>query len=204
MLESSQEYADLVISFRAMRRGLLTVILGSLLTSGALSTSAGTAAAFANPAIAVAFLGAGLGGFATAALALVGVILGLVGFYFMFIPGITDLKGVEPEYSKPALLIENGYMFGLILLIFGMLLSWSVFGFLILVASLVLLIIGLIGMIMLCFKLHSNEGSDLYMAAGILLIIGIFINIATLISYALMYLALGKTIKRYSTPKQQT
>jgi len=88
---------------------------------------------------------------------LVGVILGLVGFYFMFIPGITDLKGVEPEYSKPALLIENGYMFGLILLIFGMLLSWSVFGFLILVASLVLLIIGLIGMITLCFKLHSNE-----------------------------------------------
>jgi hypothetical protein len=48
-------------------------------------------------------------------------------------------------------------MFGLILLIFGMLLSWSVFGLLILVASLVLLIIGLIGMIMLCFKLHSNE-----------------------------------------------
>jgi hypothetical protein len=42
------------------------------------------------------------------------------------------------------------------------------------------------------------------MVAGILLIIGIFINIATLISYALMYLALGKTIKRYSTPKQQT
>ena len=48
-------------------------------------------------------------------------------------------------------------MFGLILLIFGILLSWSVFGLLILVASLVLLIIGLIDMIMLCFKLHSNE-----------------------------------------------
>ena len=56
-------------------------------------------------------------------------------------------------------------------------------------------------------KYHQTplEGKrDLYMAAGILLIIGIFINIATLISYALMYLALGKTIKRYSTPKQQT
>jgi hypothetical protein len=36
---------------------------------------------------------------------------------------------------------------------------------------------------------------DLYMVAGILLIIGIFINIATLISYALMYLALGKPLR---------
>ena len=197
MFESPQEHTDLVFSFKAMRRGLFLVILGNLLLSVGTET-------ITNPVLAVAFLGTELRNFVNLALVLAGAVLALVGFYFMFVPGVTDLKESDPDYATPALLIEYGYMFGLILSIFGILSAWSVIGLLMLVLSLALLVIGMIGMIILCFRLYYNEESNLYMIAGIIFVIGIFINVAALISYILMYLALGKTIRRYSTSKQLT
>ena len=194
MSELPQEHIDLVFSLKAMRRGLLLAILGSLLLIVSIET-------IANPVMAVAFLGTVLRNFVALVLALAGVALFLVGFYFMFVPGVTELKESDPDYATPAVLIEYGYMFGLILLIFGILFAWSAFGQLMQVLSFLLLIIGTIGMIILCFKLYSNEESNLYVIAGFLLIVGVFIGVAMLASYILMYLALGKTIRRYSTSK---
>ncbi len=152
----------------------------------------------------MAFLGTKLRNFVNLVLVLAGAVLALVGFYCMFVPGVTELKESDPDYATPALLVEYGYMFGLILLIFGVLSAWSVIGLLMLVLSLALLVIGMIGMIILCFRLYYNEESNLYMIAGIIFVIGIFINVAALISCILMYLALGKTIGRYGTSKQLT
>jgi hypothetical protein len=69
-------------------------------------------------------------------------------------------------------------------------------------------IIGLIGHIMTfvagAFKLHSRYQNSLYMAAGILFVIGILLmllglgGILTAVGYILMYIALGGTIKKLS------
>jgi len=70
-------------------------------------------------------------------------------------------------------------------------------------------IIALIGNILTfvvgAFKLQSRYQNSLYMAAGILFVIGIafllvgFSGILTLVGYVLMYIALGDTINKLST-----
>ena len=52
------------------------------------------------------------------------------------------------------------------------------------------------GTIILGFKLHDIEKNKLYLAAAILFIIGIFIPITGFIAWILLYIALGKSIRK--------
>ncbi len=76
------------------------------------------------------------------------------------------------------------------------------------VLSFIFLLIGNIGLILLCFKLHDRFKDALYMVAGILFIIGIFVGgVVSFVGWILLYVALGKTIaslrsqQAYITPQ---
>jgi hypothetical protein len=60
-------------------------------------------------------------------------------------------------------------------------------GVIIAVVGLILLLIGFIGLIILMFKLRDDLKDDLFLVAGILFIIGIFVPILTIIAWVLVY-----------------
>ncbi|MDH5815874.1 MAG: hypothetical protein QE164_03655 [Candidatus Nezhaarchaeota archaeon] len=59
----------------------------------------------------------------------------------------------------------------------------------------ILLILGYVGVIILCFKLNEVEQNTLYLVAGIMFIIAIFISIVGFVAWILLYVALGDSIK---------
>ncbi|MCC5990870.1 MAG: DUF973 family protein [Thermosphaera sp.] len=195
---------DLVDSFRKMREGLLYGIIGSIMVGASVfiiifgflaaafsSISHGMGGGDAGPAIA---------GFAIGVIAaVIGALLWLYGFYGKFIPGVEQLRKARPEYSTATSLIRIGYIWGLILIIVGVILTIILIGIFLVVIGYILLILGYIGMIILCFNLNSNEGNSLYLVAGILFIIGIIIPLLQFIAYILLYVALGDTLRKYSS-----
>jgi MFS family permease len=195
---------DLVDSFRKMREGLLYGIIGSILVGASVfiiifgflaaafsSVSHGMGGEGAGPAIAI---------FASGVIAaIIGALLWLYGFYGKFIPGVEQLRKARPEYSTAASLIRIGFIWGLILIIAGVILTIILIGIFLVVIGYILLILGYIGIIILCFNLNSNEGNSLYLVAGILFIIGIIIPLLQFIAYILLYVALGDTLRRYSS-----
>jgi MFS family permease len=195
---------DLVDSFSKMREGLLYGIIGSILVGASVfiiifgffaaafsSVSHGMGGGDAGPAIAV---------FASGVIAaIIGALLWLYGFYGKFIPGVEQLRKARPEYSTAASLIRIGFIWGLILIIAGVILTIILIGILLVVIGYILLILGYIGIIILCFNLNSNEGNSLYLVAGILFIIGIIIPLLQFIAYILLYVAVGETLRRYSS-----
>lgn len=154
-------------------------------------------------------------------LAFIGFVLTLIAIYAMIVPGTRKLAQINPEYSTSSKLISIGYVWGIIILIIALVIIivglFTVFpsivtggyieamqilaifgiGGLLGLIGTILFIIGFIGLIMLTFKLHSLEQNALYLVAGILFIIGIFISITVFISWILMYIALGQSIERY-------
>ncbi|MEM1745956.1 MAG: hypothetical protein QXZ45_03895 [Candidatus Nezhaarchaeales archaeon] len=60
----------------------------------------------------------------------------------------------------------------------------------------ILLILGYVGVIILCFKLNEVEQNTLYLVAGIMFIIAIFISIVGFVAWILLYVALGDSIRK--------
>ncbi len=64
------------------------------------------------------------------------------------------------------------------------------------IISLVLLLIGYVGLIIGMFKLKDVTGEDLFLAAAILFIISIFLPILDFIAWILTYIGAGEAVKR--------
>jgi len=134
------------------------------------------------------------------------VVIALVGFYVEFIPGVTGLARVRSEFSTPAQLIRLGYIVGLLLVLIGIPLILVIMGVFVILIGAVFILIGFIGVIILCFKLNDVYSNTLYLVAGILFIIGLFIPILAVIAWILLYAGLGSTVKKLqsTTPSPAT
>ncbi|ADM27964.1 protein of unknown function (DUF996) [Ignisphaera aggregans DSM 17230] len=139
-----------------------------------------------------------VGSFAAAIAMLVGAVITFIAFYSYLRPGALMLREADQRYSTAATLIDIGYFWGLILLIIGIPLLLIVIGVVLLIIGAILLLIGKIGVIILAFNLHDAEKNTLYLVAGILFIIGIFVELLTPIAWILMYIALGGSIERHT------
>ncbi len=156
------------------------------------------------------------------ALLVIGSIIWFIGLFAKFIPGVSDLASASPEFSTASSLIKIGHVLGLILLIIGSILfiiviigamSIMFIGISILVGigsilyilyifivGVIFILIGSIGIIILCFKLNDKyRRNTLYLIAGILFIIGILIPVLDLVAWILLYVALGNTIRELQT-----
>jgi len=172
---------------------------------------------------------------------LASLIFTIYGIYLKFIPGSSKLKKWRDEFSTPSTLMKIGYIGGLILIVIGIVvmvilaiillpsigrgvstpmnllrfLSPLFGGLAITMIGGLLWLIGVIGMIILFFKLNSIFGETLLLIVAIILIItiiagllaaipfiGIFISVAAtllpLIAWILAYIGIGNIIKRLS------
>lgn len=186
--------SDVIEAYGSMRRGILYFIIGWLLIGVGLM-------AILLGIFAIAPRGAMAFGFAMVMMVLViaGAIIGLVGLYAHFIPGTTKLASVDLRYSTAATLIKIGYVWGLVLLIIGVPLLLVFFiGLPIIIVGCILLLLGYIGVMIVCFKLNETEQNTLYLVAGILFIVAIFVSIVGFVAWILLYVALDDSIKRRS------
>lgn len=87
----------------------------------------------------------------------------------------------------------------MILLLIGAILVIVLVGIVVIIIAAILMLIGHIGLIILNFKLNEFEKNTLYLVAGIMFIIGIFIGVTDIIGWILMYVALGDSINKRST-----
>jgi len=190
---------------RIRSAALLLIIAGFMMSLGALSglLSMLSPLGFAD-LMRVLFVGS----FVAIIARLVGVVVAFIAFYSYLRPGALILREADQRYSTAATLINIGYFWGLILLIIGIPLLLIVIGVVLLIIGEILLLIGKIGVIILAFNLHDAEKNTLYLVAGILFIIGIFVDLLTPIAWILMYVALGESIARHAssmpTPPQAT
>lgn len=175
----------------------------ALITSGALFGAAGA-------------LSGAIGMFAAA---LVGAILGLAALFAFLIPAFSTLKDYDvSRFGTPAKLVKIGYGGGLALFFLAMLVLVAAIyagslgvifaGLALFGLAGILLFIGMIGIIMGMFKLKEITGEGLFTAAGVLFIIGIFVNILTFIAWILVFVAAGKALNRigaggYAAPPAQ-
>ncbi|MGC9181684.1 DUF973 family protein [Thermogladius sp.] len=186
-------------AFETMRKGALFLLIAWLLIGIGLSLA--LFGMFTGALLAPRHLGLGLAG-AMGALAamvvvvIVGAIIALVGLWGYFVPGVKKLAETNPELSTAATLIRVGLFYGLILLLIGALLIVFIIGIPIVFIGVILIIIGYIGLIILSFKLNDVEKNALYLAAGILFIIAIFVSLAAFVAWILLYVALGDSIKK--------
>ena len=187
--------ASYVDAYRRMREGALYLIIAFLLVG------VGTIAVFFS---AFAIRPPGLGAAWTfpvvvAILIIIGGVIGLIGLWGKFVPGVRRLAELNPEFGTSSTLIYVGLFWGLILMMIGAALLLVVVGIFIVIVAAILMILGYVGLIVLGFKLHDLERSGLYLAAGILFIIGIFVSIASFIAWILLYVALGESITKAET-----
>ncbi len=142
------------------------------------------------------------------------ILVGLVGFS-RFSSGAMGLARIEPEFMTASVLVRVGYVGGLVLLLVGLLLFLLIVGallgiFLILIAA-VLVLLGFVGLAMLCFKMRDTYEEPLYGTSGGLLLLSIVLGIVltpflrglgsavsgavSLAALAVLYAAMGRTIR---------
>ncbi len=147
---------------------------------------------------------------ALVALGIVTALVSLVGFRRLA-SGAAELARVEPELTTASVLIRVGWVGGLVLLLVGLLLLLLVVGVFLLLIAAVLLLLGVVGLIMLSFRMRDIYGEPLYGTSGGLLVLGIVLGIVLalvlgglgsavsgalfLASLAILYAAMGRTIK---------
>jgi uncharacterized membrane protein len=188
--------SPLVEAFESMKRGALYLIIAWLLIGlGLMSVIAGslTSLTLGFHGGKVLLVGSLV---AMAIVLIVGVIIALIGLWGNFIPGAKRLAEVRPEFATSATLIRVGLFYGLIVMLIGALLVFILIGIPIIIVGFILLILGYIGLIILSFKLNETEKNALYLAAGILFIISIFVGLAGFIAWILLYIALGESAKK--------
>lgn len=182
------ETQKFVQAFKTMRKGILISLIGWLLLGiGITSLIFGT-----KMMIAELFFGL----IVTA----LGALIVLLGFYIEFIPGVSMLAEADADYLTASKLIKVGYIWGILIIIVGAILSLFLIGIPILIIGMILLVLGFVGIILLNFNLYSKEKNNLYLVAAIFFIISIFITFLGIVAWILLYVALGETVKKYSVP----
>ncbi|NPA99640.1 MAG: DUF973 family protein [Crenarchaeota archaeon] len=132
------------------------------------------------------------------ALIIVGFILVLVALYMHVVPSFEMLRDYKPEeYGTAATLVRIGYVWGAILIILGILTLIILIGVVLLLIGLILVLLGEIGLIIGMFKINEETGESMFMVAGILFIIGLFVPFLSFISWVLIYVAIDTAIARY-------
>jgi len=141
---------------------------------------------------------------------LIGFLLSFIAVYAYLVPGAKKLGDAQQKYSTASKLISIGFVWGLILLILGIvLLIFLIVPFLsffallavpIILIGALLFLIGKIGIIILSFDLHESENNTLFLIAGILFIVGLFLPVLSFIAWILMYVALGESIRKLEAP----
>ncbi len=131
---------------------------------------------------------------------LVGAILLLVSTYGYLLPAASAFAEYDrSRYGTVSTLLKVGYLGGLIALIAGIAIAiggaaalmpgFIIVGVIIIIIGAILFLVGEIGLILLMFKLHEETGDSVFMVAGILFIIGIFISFLAIVAWILVYVA---------------
>ena len=154
------------------------------------------------------------GGIGLLAAAILGAILGLIALFGFLIPAFSHLKNADPSaFGTSATLVKIGYAVGFILFIIALALIASVvatgnpgmvFGGLgLFVLGAIFLLIGLIGVAIGMFRLKDKTGETLFLVAGILFIIGIFIGILQFIAWILVFVGANSALNKLSSMPPQ-
>lgn len=202
-LQPSQPSRELYVeAFKLLRSGILLQIIALpfLIFGGGLSSLSPRPLATIGLNHGVVLIGVG------AVASIIGAVIALLGLYSMFLPGVKKLAELNPVFKTSKDMIRFGYYYGMILLLIGaitlLVLGEASIAFLILAT--ILLFIGYIGLIVLSFKLEKVEGESLYMVAGVLFIVGIFVDILALLGWMILYVAVGSSIRKHSVVQPQT
>ncbi|NPB00792.1 MAG: DUF973 family protein [Crenarchaeota archaeon] len=154
--------------------------------------------------------------FALIAVGATGEALSAASFIAFLVPGFLRIRKYdEQRFKTPAKLVLIGLGGSIILFaIFLILVGYSLIAFssyaypsagliglgiamsVTFYSSIVLLIIGYIGIIIGMFKLKDITGENLFHTAGILFIIGIFIPVLSFIAWILVFIGARRSIKR--------
>ncbi|MCX8185045.1 MAG: DUF973 family protein [Sulfolobales archaeon] len=195
---ATQQVGKPITALSNMREGILLVLIAWILLSiGLLALIASLwLAIITTRHIEIAGVAPRVSLLVAAVLAIVGAVVGLVGFYFKFIPGVTELARADSRFDTARTLIKIGYVWGLILVVIGIPLLLVIIGILVLVVGYILLLLGYIGVIILSFKLNDVYPNALYLAAAILFIISMIVPVVGVVSWILLYVALGDTINK--------
>jgi len=141
---------------------------------------------------------------------LVPLLILLVGLWGNFVPGVRRLGELNLEFRAASTLVNLGLLWGVLLVIIGLLTLVILVGFFILIVGLILVFIGYIGLIILGFKLYDFEKNGLYLAAAIIFVLGIIVPfvipalalIVSIVGWILLYMALGDSIRRHEALTQ--
>ena len=136
--------------------------------------------------------------------ALVGFILALIAVYGKLLPSAEDFTKYSHEFSTPSTLIKIGYIVGLIVGIVGVLTLIFIIGFFLLIVAWIFLILGKIGLAMLCFKINDKLKSGIFIAAGILFILSLIppMQILSFIGWILAYIECSSLLGRVTLSTQ--
>jgi len=185
---------------RLRSAALLLIIAGFIMSLGALSGAASVLRLLGGRGFEGLARGLFVGSFVAAIVELAGAVIALIAFYSYLRPGALALREADQRYSTAATLIDIGYFWGLLLIIIGIPLILVLIGVVLLIIGRILLFIGQIGVVILAFNLHDAEKNTLYLVAGVLFITGIFVRLLTPIAWILMYVALGESIAKHTSP----
>ncbi|MCD6084325.1 MAG: DUF973 family protein [Desulfurococcales archaeon] len=136
--------------------------------------------------------------------ALVGFILALIAVYGKLLPSAEDFTKYSHEFSTPSTLIKIGYIVGLIVGIVGVLTLIFIIGFFLLIVAWIFLILGKIGLAILCFKINDKLKSGIFIAAGILFILSLIppMQILSFIGWILAYIECSSLLGRVTLSTQ--
>jgi len=122
-----------------------------------------------------------------------GLIIALVGIFGKLVPAAEDFVRYDPEFSTASTLIKVGLVAGVVLAIVGALTTFMGIGVLLLIVAWVLILIGVVGIAILCFKINDKLKSTIMVVAGVLFIISIvlsfvpFLSVLAVIAWILVY-----------------
>ena len=133
--------------------------------------------------------------------AVAGLVLALIAVYMKLIPAAEDFSAYDAEFSTASSLIKIGFIVGIILGIVGALTLILGIGVVVLMIAYVLIIVGIVGLAILCFKINDKLGSGVFIAAGILFIISIipFLLILAFIGWILVYVEASTLLRKVTT-----
>jgi len=174
----------------------------------------------------VSFLLFGVGGLAlfvahwfvavvVAVLMLVSAVIALVALFAYLSPSFSKLREYdEPSFGTPSRMVTIGYVVGFALLIVApaVLLSMRSAGGLaalvpflaVLLIAMLFILVGQIGLAVGMFRLRDRLGEALFLAAGILFIIGIVISVLNFVAWILVYVATGSVLRRMTAKTLQS